>query len=82
MKIFRLPITITSSKIIALSCLLIDGLVFCSFADIDECMEGTSGCQQNCTNSPGSYSCACNVGYTLNANKTDCIKGNLTMNCV
>ncbi len=35
-------------------------------SDIDECSAATSNCSENatCTNSPGSFSCACNAGYT------------------
>lgn len=40
--------------------------------DIDECAEATSGCQQICTNSPGSYSCSCVVGHTLKSDNKTC----------
>ena len=33
--------------------------------DIDECIEGTSGCAQNCTNTIGSYICSCGAGLIL-----------------
>ena len=32
--------------------------------DIDECATGNGGCDQICTNTPGSYQCSCNVGFT------------------
>ena len=34
--------------------------------DIDECSSDTSSCDQNadCTNSDGSYSCACKRGFS------------------
>ena len=40
--------------------------------DIEECAEGTDMCDTNaeCTNTIGSYSCACTVGYT--GNGTSC----------
>ena len=38
-------------------------IVFLS--DVDECSEMTSGCQQKCTNSVGSFSCSCYSGYSL-----------------
>lgn len=33
--------------------------------DINECAINNGGCDQKCINSPGNYSCACNVGYEL-----------------
>ena len=33
--------------------------------DVDECTKNTHGCSEkaNCTNTPGSYNCECQVGY-------------------
>ena len=38
----------------------------CNIPDIDECREGTSGCDgnANCTNSEGSFTCNCTIGYS------------------
>ena len=33
--------------------------------DIDECIEGTSDCAQNCINTIGSYNCSCETGFIL-----------------
>lgn len=35
------------------------------YLDIDECLEGTDGCVQLCSNIVGSYVCGCNSGYRL-----------------
>uniref|UniRef100_A0A672FQJ0 Adhesion G protein-coupled receptor E8 n=1 Tax=Salarias fasciatus TaxID=181472 RepID=A0A672FQJ0_SALFA len=36
------------------------------FSDVDECLESTvCGPDSVCTNTPGTYSCACEVGYVL-----------------
>ena len=49
--------------------------IICS-SDIDECDEGTSHCQQTCTNTNGSFECSCVNGYTLNmADNKTCIIG-------
>ena len=44
---------------------------FSSFTDFDECVNKTSGCNQICTNTLGSYNCSCFSGYQLK-NKTYC----------
>ena len=39
---------------------------FCTqFSDINECASGTHNCHANaaCTNTDGSFTCACNTGY-------------------
>ncbi|XP_035668951.1 multiple epidermal growth factor-like domains protein 6 [Branchiostoma floridae] len=40
--------------------------------DIDECSTSNGGCGQVCQNSPGTFSCACNQGYTLGADGKTC----------
>ena len=42
-------------------------LQFASISDIDECVTGTNGCNQTCTNTIGSYECSCDEGYMINA---------------
>ena len=46
--------------------------VFYYFIDVDECTEGTSGCEQICSNTVGSFFCSCQSGYTLDADGTNC----------
>ena len=41
-------------------------------SDIDECTEGTSGCDHNCTNTDGSYYCTCLDGYVLESDNHTC----------
>ena len=44
----------------------------CGSADIDECTASPAACGPNtkeCTNAPGSYSCACETGYEVLAGK-------------
>lgn len=41
---------------------------FSLYIDHDECNGNAHGCEQQCLNLPGSYSCACSSGYRLNAN--------------
>ena len=42
---------------------------FCAqFSDNNECTDGTNNCHANatCTNTDGSFTCACNTGYSGN----------------
>ena len=40
--------------------------------DINECSSGIHRCDQDCTNTDGSYTCSCRVGYTLNTDRLRC----------
>ncbi len=42
------------------------------FLDINECLEGTHDCEQNCINTDGSYTCSCNPGFVINADRRGC----------
>ena len=46
-------------------------LNFCTI-DIDECSEDIDGCAQTCTNTNGSYSCSCRIGYRLAGDDHGC----------
>jgi len=39
---------------------------FSRFSDINECTDDSADCDQNadCTNTAGSYDCACQIGFT------------------
>jgi hypothetical protein len=51
-------------------CKLIEALIFA--ADIYECHENTDGCGQMCSNTLGSYTCSCNIGYRLDTDRHAC----------
>ncbi|XP_033096564.1 uncharacterized protein LOC117100841 [Anneissia japonica] len=40
--------------------------------DVNECLDGTSGCTQLCTNTDGSFTCDCYKGWTLNPDGRSC----------
>ena len=40
--------------------------------DINECTEDTDGCAQICTNTVGNYTCSCQSGYRLAADRHWC----------
>ncbi len=40
--------------------------------DIDECATNNGGCEQNCTNTEGSFNCFCDSRYSLDNNSLNC----------
>ncbi|XP_076875977.1 bone morphogenetic protein 1b isoform X2 [Brachyhypopomus gauderio] len=42
------------------------------FSDVDECSQENGGCQHDCVNTFGSYTCQCRQGFVLHNNKHDC----------
>ncbi|XP_037686895.1 tolloid-like protein 1 isoform X2 [Choloepus didactylus] len=42
------------------------------FSDKDECSKDNGGCQHECINTMGSYTCQCRNGFVLHENKHDC----------
>ena len=51
-------------------CMLTIIIIFHS--DIDECVQGLAGCDQNCNNTVGSYFCTCMDGYELELDNHGC----------
>ena len=49
-------------------------LIFSSllFIDENECESGAHSCAQLCVNTEGSYTCACNDGFTLTSDGESC----------
>ena len=47
-------------------------LVTFTLLDINECLEGTDGCDQICSNTLGAYYCACSDGFTLDTDNHTC----------
>lgn len=49
------------------------------YIDIDECAMNRGGCEENCTNTNGSFVCACHTpGYEIGTDGLNCI-GNFTL---
>ena len=51
------------------------GMLYCVdliLSDIDECMENTGNCSQNCNNTIGSYQCLCDDGFLLDSDGASC----------
>lgn len=47
--------------------------MFVFVSDVDECDIGNGGCDHDCQNSPGSYSCTCDDGYVLHNDQRTCV---------
>ena len=45
---------------------------FIATSDEDECTEGVNECDQQCSNTIGSYTCSCNSSTTLNPDGFRC----------
>ena len=54
-------------------CPLCEISMFFFNVDINECNINNGNCSQNCTNTIGSYSCSCNVGFSLHLDNTTCV---------
>lgn len=54
------------------ACILHEYYIF-NFIDIDECVRfNNGGCEHDCHNSNGSFSCTCRAGYTLKKDHLSC----------
>ena len=40
--------------------------------DVNECTKSSDGCEQNCTNTVGSFECSCDSGFVLDDNHLSC----------
>lgn len=47
-------------------------IILTNHSDVDECEQGSAGCDHNCTNTPGSYFCTCMDGYVLESDNHTC----------
>ena len=48
-------------------------LLAAASSDMNECLADNGGCQQDCFNNVGSYTCDCNVGYSLAGDGQSCV---------
>ena len=68
--------TLTDFLALVRSCiyfLLVVYNILCVCTDNNECMsDNTNNCQHICLNTPGSYSCTCNIGFRLNSDNMTC----------
>jgi hypothetical protein len=51
------------------------------FKDIDECKLGSSGCDHECHNTPGTYHCECKDGFYLDTDNKTC-NGKFSNSCI
>ena len=60
--------------------------IFCDIifhSDIDECEQGTAGCDHNCTNNVGSFFCTCMDGYELDSDNRTCAGDDkISLSCI
>ena len=53
-------------------CTFVLNIYYCAYVDNDECMLGTDRCTQTCHDTPGSYTCSCRAGYSLDSDGFTC----------
>ncbi|XP_078585297.1 uncharacterized protein LOC144867284 isoform X2 [Branchiostoma floridae x Branchiostoma japonicum] len=63
---------LTESSWDAKGCSNVNGFICQTNEDIDECAAENGGCEQNCTNTIGNFSCSCQTGYKLNDDGFSC----------
>ena len=49
-----------------------DRLILLFIKDINECNTDNGGCEENCQNNIGTYSCFCLTGYLIDTNGHNC----------
>ena len=42
------------------------------FSDDNECTNDDHSCEHNCQNNDGSYTCSCDIEYSLTSNEKSC----------
>ena len=69
----RLPYSFLYSMLIEFH--YIQSYILCCVSDIDECSANSTlnVCNQTCINMPGTFTCACEQGYTLDEDAKSCI---------
>ena len=55
-----------------LSAIILNDDTLIYHSDINECVQELAGCDQNCTNTAGSYYCTCMDGYELESDNHTC----------
>ena len=48
-------------------------IITAKLTDINECEQNTAGCERDCTNIDGGYSCTCGSGYALATDLHNCL---------
>ena len=43
-----------------------------AYIDINECDTANGGCSHTCINTPGSFICHCDDGYSLDSDRLNC----------
>ena len=68
---------VCSNRVFYTACTYIMTIYYAVIIDINECAEYNGGCQHNCTNANGSYSCSCRAGYKLTDDDHNCTENSL-----
>ena len=55
---------------ILIVCMCLSIIIY--YLDVDECDTNNGGCEHNCNNNPGSYTCSCDSGFSLDIDGKGC----------
>ena len=64
--------TIIITTLLLYNCIINHLVYITTAADTNECGSANGGCEHNCNNTVGSFTCSCRPGFVLAGNNLNC----------